>query len=191
MMTTFAETTLECIKEDEIECKQLGGSVQDCCAIKDNEVFEFDKIETIADIYVASARAGSICSIGSFGAESSFPVGRGGRRRSAKVSVCSSVSMRTVSEGTPPYISIMSRNDSLAPEQTEPVLDQAWVGLNSRFMQEKKGRPRNYIPRRNIHHGDLFAGYQKNVQDRMKDANVNLEENLNFIEYGESQVGSK
>ena len=115
----------------------------------------------------------------------------GGRRRSAKVSVCSSVSMRTVSEGTPPYISIMSRNDSLAPEQTEPVLDQAWVGLNSRFMQEKKGRPRNYIPRRNIHHGDLFAGYQKTVQDRMKNASVNLEEDLNFIEYGESQVGSQ
>ena len=60
MMTTLAETTLECIEEDEIECKQIGGSVQDFCAIKDNEVFDLDKNETIEDASVSSERAGSI-----------------------------------------------------------------------------------------------------------------------------------
>ena len=55
-----------------------------------------------------------------------------------------------------------------------------------------KGRPRNYNARKkDIQHGELFAGYQKTVQDRMKNASVNLEEDLNFIEYGESQVGSQ
>ena len=97
MMEALAEATLEIIEEDEIECKQVGGVVQDLCAITYNEVFEFDKIKTIEDVFVTSARAGSIGSIGSFGAESSFPVGLGGRRRSVKVSVCSSVSMKTVS----------------------------------------------------------------------------------------------
>ena len=183
MMAAPAEATLEMIEEDAIECKQIDGVVQDY-AIKDNEVFEFDKI--IEDVSVTSARAGSIGSIGSFGAESSLSVGRGRRRRSAKVSVCSSVSMRTVSEGTPPYISIMGIQDSLEPEMTAPVPDQAWVGLNSRFMKVKKGRTRNYNARKKDIQGDMFAGYQKTVQDRIKDPGVNLEVDQN----GEYQVGS-
>jgi hypothetical protein len=186
-MAAPAEATLGIIEEDEIECREIDG--QDKCASKDNEVFEFDK--TIEDVSVTCARAGSIGSIGSIGsfwAESSFPLGRGGRRRSAKVSVCSNVSMRTVSEGTPPYISIMSRHDSVAPEMTAPVPDQAWVGLNSRFMKGEKGRTRNYNTRKKDIQGDMFAGYQKTVQDRIKDASVNLD--LNFIECCEYQVGS-
>ena len=100
--------------------------------------------------------------------------------------------MRTVSEGTPPYISIMGRQDSLAPEMTAPVLDQAWVGLNTRFMKGKKGRSRNYIVRRkDIQQEELFAGYQKTVQDRINDARGDLKEDLNFIESKQCEVGSQ
>ena len=60
MMTALVEVTLERIEEDGIECKHIGGFVQDCCAIKDNEVFDLDKNETIEDASVSSERAGSI-----------------------------------------------------------------------------------------------------------------------------------
>ena len=119
-MAATPEATLDIIEEDVIEYKQVDGGVQDYNVLNDNEVFEFDKI--IEDLSTKSARAGSFSSIGSFGAESSFAVGRGGQRRSAKVSVCSSVSLKTVSEGTPPYISIMSRHDSLATETGTAVI---------------------------------------------------------------------
>ena len=146
------------------------------------DVFELDKIHCFEE--VASARNGSISSIGSFGAEISFPAGRGGRKRSSKVSVCSSVSIRTMSDGTPPYISIMSRKDSVATERAAPVPDQAWVGQNNRFVRGKKGRSR----KKNIQQANMFEDYQKKVQDRIKDASAILDEGLD--EEGEFEVGS-
>ena len=59
-------------------------------------------------------------------------------------------------------------------------------------MKGKKGKTRNYIARKkDTQHGELFAGYQKTVQDRMKNASVNLDEDLNLIEHEECQVGSQ
>ena len=95
--------------------------------------------------------------------------------------------MRTVSDGTPPYISIMSRNDSLTVEPAGTVPDQTWVVKNERFGKERKGNVRNLQRRKKDRQaGDLFAGYQKTVQERVKNTTVMCEEE--FEEDGECQV---
>ena len=150
------------------------------------DVFEQDdeKTEDFCDdsMIAVSGRTGSSSSIGCSGA-AYIPGGRAGRRRSAKVSVCSNISIRTVSEGTPPYISIMSRKDSVAVEMAAPVPDHAWVGQNPRFVK-KKGRGR----KKNSQQAYMFEDYQKRVQERINVTNTDLEEECEEKVKVESEV---
>ena len=165
-MEDISYKTLDGIEEFEMEYMERG----------EEDIFELDKIENVDEVSVfvgPCLTSSSSSSIGSCGAEKSAPGGRAGRKRSAKLSVCS---IKTVSEGTPPYISIMGRKNSVVTEMAAPVPDQAWVGKNTRFVKGKKGRVR----KNNIYHtqANMFEDYQKRVQERMSDVNDPLEEDF-------------
>ena len=158
---------------EEIETAATSQAVFAIAATKQCTSISSSSNRTSSTSYISNTTSSSSSSIGSCGAEKSAPGGRAGRKKSAKLSVCS---IKTVSEGTPPYISIMGRKNSVVTEMAAPVPDQAWVGKNTRFVKGKKGRVR----KNNIYHtqANMFEDYQKRVQERMSDVNDLSEEDF-------------
>ena len=96
---------------------------------------------------------------------------------------------RKISEGIPPFISMMAQNDSTPGEFVENCVlqDQSWVAQNPLYGNGKKIYFKNFHGKEKMRRrGEIFPGYEKTIQERA--SNPEAEHDQEFIEEDEHQV---
>jgi len=84
-----------------------------------------------------------------------------------------SMKTRKISEGVPPFISMMGQNDSLPGHSciNENVRDQKWTAQNQIYGNGKKIHMKNFHGREKFkRRGEIFPGYEKTIQERANNA---------------------
>ena len=76
---------------------------------------------------------------------------------------------RKISEGIPPFISMMSQNDSKPVEyvDNENIQDQSWTAQNQLYGNAKKIYFKSFHGREKMRRrGEIFPGYEKTIHSR-------------------------